>query len=163
VVARLARVVLLASAVGVAPLAAQGMRYGVGGSGFVSLESGGGSDFGFGAAVDYYPGGPIGARLDGSWIFRAGDDGVVLNGDVTYNLHTISPSVHPFVVSGLSLRASQDFDASTQLGFNAGAGINFHLRSSPIGLWADGRFQHFFSPGANGLQFMAGVRLGEGE
>lgn len=161
--ARSLRVVLLFSVLGATPLAAQGVRYGVGGSGFAALKSGGGSDFGFGVAVDYFPGGPIGARLDGSWIFQTGDDGVVLNGDVTYNLHTSSPSVHPFVMGGMSLRSSQDFDASTQLGFNAGAGINFHLRGSPVGLWADGRFQRFFSPGASGLQFMAGVRLGQGE
>jgi hypothetical protein len=161
--ARFAGLILVASALAAAPLAAQGFRYGVGGSGLVSLENGGGSDFGFGVAFDFYPGGPLGARLDGSWIFQTGDDGVVLNGDATYNMHTASPSVHPFLMGGLSLRASQDFDASTQLGLNAGAGINFHLRSSPIGLWADGRFQHFFSPDVNGLQFMAGVRLGEGE
>ncbi len=159
---RLAGLVVLASLMGALPASAQGVRFGVGGSGDISLEDNGGSDFGLGAAMDYYPGGPVGFRLDGSWIFRTGDDGVLLNSDATYNFVN-HPSVHPFLMGGLSLGASQSFDASTQLGLNAGAGINFHLRNTPIGLWADGRFHHFFSPDNNGLQFMAGMRFGEGE
>jgi hypothetical protein len=158
---RLTAFVILATLIS-SPAFAQGARFGVGGSGDVSLEDNGGSDFGFGAAFDYYPGGPVGFRLDGSWIFHTGDDGVLLNGDATYNFVN-HPSIHPFLMGGLSLGASQDFDESTQLGLNAGAGINFHLRNSPVGLWADGRFHHFFSPDNNGLQFMAGVRFGDGE
>jgi hypothetical protein len=160
---RIAGLILLASLTGVAPASAQGMRVGFGGTGLVSLESGGGSDFGLGAALDYYPGGTVGFRADGSWIFRGGRDGLLFNTDATYNFRTQAPSVHPFLIGGLSLASNQDFDAATQLGLNAGAGINFHLRSSPVGLWADGRFHHFFSPDNNGLQFMAGIRLGEGE
>jgi hypothetical protein len=161
--ARLEGFVLLASLIGVIPASAQGMRFGIGGSGLVSLEEGGGSDFGFGAAMDYYPGGPVGFRLDGSWIFQTGDDGLIFNGDATYNFVKNSPSIHPFLIGGLSLATFQYFVAATKLGLIAVAGINFHLRRSPIGLWADGRYHHLFSPDSNGLQFMAGVRFGEGE
>ena len=159
---RLAGLALLASLIGTTTATAQGARWGVGGSGLVSLETGGGSDFGFTGLFDYYPGGKLGYRVDGSWIFETGTDDLLFNADATYNFVTGSPSVHPFIMGGGTVAALTNFD-DANVGVNVGAGINFHLRNSPLGLWADGRYHHLFSPSFNGLQFTAGVRLGKGE
>ncbi|HEU5049220.1 MAG TPA: hypothetical protein VFU00_02785 [Gemmatimonadales bacterium] len=136
---------------------AQGIRYGLGGTGQFSLEEGGGSDFGFGAIVDFIPVGHLGFRLDGSYLFNEGDDYFLLNGDAAYHFSTASRTLHPYLLGGASLLG---FD-ETEFGVNVGAGANFHRPGGSVGFFADARFNHFFDNSVSGLQIMAGVRFGE--
>ena len=140
-----------------ARLEAQGIRYGVGGTVQFSLEDDGGSDFGISGVVDFIPSGNLGFRLDGSYLFREGDQDFLINGDVAYHFTTASESIHPYLLGGVSLSG---FD-ETEFGINAGAGANFHRSGSSIGFFADLRFNRFFDSETSGLQIMGGVRFGD--
>jgi hypothetical protein len=151
-------VIALAAVLIAAPRAeAQGIRYGLGGTVQFSLEDGGGSDFGLSGVVDFIPAGNFGFRLDGSYLFREGDQDFLINGDAAYHFTTSSESIHPYLLGGVSISG---FD-ETEFGINAGAGANFHRSGSSIGFFADLRFNRFFDSDASGLQLMGGVRFGD--
>lgn len=159
---RLAGLVLVAAMAGAVPAEAQGVRFGVGIVPVISLEDNGGSDFGVGGQVDYIPGGNWGARVDGSYMFGEGSDYFLWNADLAYHFTTASPSIHPFLLGGAAFRNGGEF-VEEQFGIGAGAGANFHLTGSPVGLYVDARFQRFFDPGFSQLQLGGGVRFGQGE
>jgi len=140
-----------------ARLEAQGIRYGVGGTVQFSLEDDGGSDFGLSGVVDFIPAGNLGFRLDGSYLFREGDQDFLINGDAAYHFTTSSETLHPYLLGGVSIAG---FD-ETEFGINVGAGANFHRSGSSIGFFADLRFNRFFDSDASGLQLMGGVRFGD--
>lgn len=157
---RLSGLAVLALLVGSAPLSAQQVRFGVGIVPVISLESGGGSDFGIGALVDYIPNGTLGARFDGAYIF---DDYVLFNADAAYHFITANSQIHPFILGGAAFAASTASGGGSQFGLGAGAGANIHMRNSPIGFYVDARFQRFFDPGISQLQLGGGIRFGRGE
>ena len=144
------------------PAQAQGARFGVGATATFGLEDGGGSNFGPMAIFDYIPGGHLGFRIDGAYLFETGTDFLLFNGDAVYHFTTSSARIHPFVMGGASLLALSDFD-DTELGLNLGAGANIHRSGSSIGFFANALFQYFFDSEFKQLQLAGGIRFGENE
>ena len=139
-----------------APLAGQGVRFGVGGGPTFVLEDGGGTDFHvMGTAA--FGGGeslPVSFRIDGQ--YQLGDAADVLSGtaNAVYGF-TVSEETkfRPYLIGGLgiyNINPDADvLDSETKFGINAGAGFNVPVGQGSTRLFAEARFHNVFTSGEN--------------
>jgi hypothetical protein len=151
-----------------APLAAQGVRFGVGGGPTFSLEEGGGTDFhvlgtvAFGGSADR----PLSFRVDG--MYQLGDQFDVLSGagNAVYSFDVSEETrFRPYLIGGLGVyHVSPDGpgESSTEFGINAGAGFTVPVGSGTTQLFGEARFHNIFTEGESTslLPITLGVRFG---
>ena len=145
---------------------AQGVRFGVAGTGLFSLESGGGTAFGgtalvgFGGRIDH----PLGFRVDGSIVHGDGATSELATADVVYTFHTPERVLHPYLLAGGGVQHSPGF---TKPMAKAGAGFDYHLfhRNRGTVLFGEATFNLLFRGNGAGtgkaLQVNLGVKFGE--
>ena len=161
-VAALAMVTVL----GASTVHAQGVRFGVAGTGLFSLQSGGGSAFGGMALVGFggKDGSPLGFRVDATFSKKSGVTTLPVTADVVYTFETAESSMfHPYLIAGGGLVHSSGFGASTTKPMaKAGAGFDYMMGS--VMLFGEATFDLFFYGGAGGtgktLQTNVGVKFG---
>ena len=166
ILAGLAAVCLLTS-VQVSLAHAQGFRPGVGLTGLLSLESGGGSAFGgmallgLGGKIDH----PLGFRVDGTVVHGSGVWSELATGDVVYTFHTPLRVLHPYLLAGGGIQHSPGF---TKPMAKAGAGFDYHLfhRNRGTVLFGETTFNLLFRGNGAGtgkaLQINLGLKFLEG-
>jgi hypothetical protein len=156
----------LVAAVSASSAQAQGVRFGVAGTGLFSLESGGGSQFGAMALVGF--GGsatsPIGFRVDGTFLKKSGVTTLPITADIVYTFATAASSMfHPYLVAGGGIVHSSGFGESTTKPMaKAGVGADYMMGS--VMLFGEATFDMFFYGGGSGttkaLQANVGVKFG---
>jgi len=146
---------------------AQGLRPGVGLTGLLSLESGGGSAFGgmallgIGGKLDR----PLGFRVDGTVVHGSGVWSELATGDVVYTFHTPLRVLHPYLLAGGGIQHSPGF---TKPMAKAGAGFDYHLfhRNRGTVLFGESTFNLLFRGSGAGtgkaLQLNLGLKFLEG-
>lgn len=155
----------LASALFTTSAQAQGVQFGVAGSGLFSLEEGGGSDFGgtllvgFGGGADS----PIGFRIDGTYI--ASDEALAMfTANVIYTFMTSADSkFHPYLIGtgGYLMDVGSDIIDVSDFLAGAGAGFNIMMENSNIRPFVEARFLNFFFEGnsSQSVQALLGVKF----
>ena len=115
---------------------AQGVNFGIAGTGLFSLETGGGSMFGGTALVGF--GGsatsPLGFRVDGTVLHKNGITPVLGTVDVVYTFATAATSMfHPYLLAGGGVyhQGAGDVDGSGVTKPMAKAGVGAASSSSP--------------------------------
>lgn len=156
----------LVAALSASSAQAQGVRFGVAGTGLFSLESGGGSQFG-GMALVAFGGGassPIGFRVDGTFLKKNGVTTIPVTADVIYTFVTAASSMfHPYLLAGGGLVHASGGGASvTKPMAKAGVGADYMMSS--VMLFGEATFDGFFYGGGSGttkaLQVNLGVKFG---
>jgi hypothetical protein len=155
-----------AGALGAAPAHAQGVRFGLAGTGLFSLEDGGGSDLGFtGLAQFGRSHGNVGFRLDASLLRGDGDWSQLVTGDVSYTFHTPESLLHPYVLAGAGVVHMRDL---TKPMAKAGGGLDYHLlrRNRGTVLFGEATLDFLFRGDENGgtanaLQLNLGLKFGD--
>jgi hypothetical protein len=152
-----------------APLAAQGVRFGVGGGPTFVLEDGGGTDFhamgtvAFGGGDDL----PVSFRVDGQ--YQLGDAANVLSGtgNVVYAFSVSEETkFRPYLIGGLGIYNInpdlEDADSETKFGINAGAGFTVPVGQGTTRLFGEARFHNVFTEGEslNLLPITIGIMFG---
>ena len=152
-----------------APLAAQGVRFGVGGGPTFVLEDGGGTDFHIMGTAAFAVGEdlPVTFRLDGQ--YQLGDLFDVLSGTANA-VYAFSVSdetkFRPYLIGGLgiyNLNPDSDLaDSQTKLGINAGAGFSVPVGQGTTRLFGEARFHNIFAEGEslNILPITIGIMFG---
>ena len=161
--------VVLAATIGTTPVAAQGVRFGVGGGPTFVLEDGGGTDFHVMGTAAFGGGGnlPVSFRVDGQ--YQLGDAADVLSGTANA-VYAFSVSeetkFQPYLVGGLGIYNvnpdAEGFDSETKFGINAGAGFTVPVGQGSTRLFAEARFHNIFIEGENRnlLPLTIGVMFG---
>jgi len=159
----------LAAMSSVAPLAAQGVRFGVGGGPTFILEDGGGTDFhlmgtaAFGGGADL----PVSFRVDG--MYQLGDAVDVLSGtgNAVYSFSVSEGTrFRPYLIGGLgiyNINPDSDLaDSETKFGINAGAGFTVPVGRGSTRLFGEARFHNVFTEGEslNLLPLTVGIMFG---
>ena len=157
-----------AGALGMAPAAAhaQGVRFGLAGTGLFSLEDGGGSDFGVtGLAQFGRSHGNVGFRVDASLLRGDGDWSQLATGDISYTFHTPESLLHPYVLAGAGIVHVPDL---TKPMAKAGGGLDYHLfkRNRGTVLFGEATVDFLFfgddaGGTATGLQLNLGLKFGD--
>jgi hypothetical protein len=160
-------VLAFAAVVGATTVEAQGVKFGVAGTGLFSLESGGGSEFGAMALVGFggKAGSPIGFRVDGTFLKKNGVTSIPVTGDVIYTFATAASSMfHPYVLAGGGIiHASGGGESVTKPMAKAGVGADYMM--GKVMLFGEATFDLFFYGGNSGgtqkaLQTNLGVKFG---
>ncbi len=165
----------LVAAVGASSAQAQGVNFGVAGTGLFSLESGGTSRFGVTGLVGF--GGsatsPIGFRVDGTFFPKKdGSTSVLATGDIVYTFATAASSMfHPYLLAGggiIHSSYSNEGGSFTKPMAKAGVGADYMMGS--VMLFGEATFDMFFygnsgtTSGKSGtdknLQANLGVKFG---
>jgi hypothetical protein len=148
--------VAIAALTSASPLAAQGVRFGVGGGPTFVLEDGGGTDFHAMGTVAFAGGDdlPVSFRLDGQ--YQLGDDVDVLSGtgNAVYAFSVSEDTkFRPYLIGGLGIYNinpdAEGFDSETKFGINAGAGFNVPVGQGNARLFGEARFHNIFTEGEN--------------
>ncbi len=154
-------VLALAAVVGASSANAQGVHFGVAGTGLFSLESGGGSAFGGMALVGFggKAGSPIGFRVDGT-VTHKGATQIIGTADIVYTFVTAASSMfHPYLLAGGGVTHVPNF---TKPMFKAGVGADYMMGN--VMLFGEATFDGFFYGGGSGmtkaLQANLGVKFG---
>ncbi|HUF34932.1 MAG TPA: outer membrane beta-barrel protein [Gemmatimonadales bacterium] len=151
-----------------APLAAQGVRFGVAGGPTFVLEDGGGTDFhllgtvGFAGGEDL----PVSFRVDGQ--YQLGDAFDILSGtgNAVYSFSVSEETrFRPYLIGGLgiyNLNPDGPGDSQTKFGINAGAGFTVPVGQGTTRLFGEARFHNVFTEGEslNLLPISFGVMFG---
>ena len=136
------------------PLAAQGVRFGVGGGPTFVLEDGGGTDFHLLGTVAFAGGDdlPVSFRVDGQ--YQLGDAYDILSGtgNAVYAFSVSEDTrFRPYLIGGLGIyNVSFDndlIDSQTKFGLNAGAGFNVPVGDGNMRLFGEARFHNIFIEG----------------
>jgi len=148
--------VVLAATIGTTSVAAQGVRFGVGGGPTFVLEDGGGTDFhamgtvAFGGGADL----PVSFRVDGQ--YQLGDAADVLSGtgNAVYAFSVSEETkFRPYLIGGLGIYNinpdAAGFDSETKFGINAGAGFTVPVGQGSTRLFGEARFHNVFAEGEN--------------
>ncbi|HYC31484.1 MAG TPA: outer membrane beta-barrel protein [Gemmatimonadales bacterium] len=139
-----------------APLAAQGVRFGVGGGPTFVLEDGGGTDFHIMGTAAFAGGEdlPVSFRVDGQ--YQLGDAADVLSGtaNAVYSFEVSDETkFRPYLIGGLGIyNINPDFegaDSETKFGINAGAGFSVPVGQGSTRLFGEARFHNIFTSGEN--------------
>jgi hypothetical protein len=159
----------LASMTGAAPLASQGVRFGVAGGPTFILEDGGGTDFhALGTlAVGGGAGLPVSFRVDGMYQLGDGADILSGTGNAVYAFNVSDETrVRPYLIGGVGIyhiNPDNDLaDSATDFGINAGAGFTVPLGQGRTRLFGEARFHNLFTEGesTNLLPITVGVMFG---
>lgn len=139
---------------------AQGAKFGVAGTGLFSLESGGGSQFGGMALVEFGGKSPLGFRVDGTVVHKSGITPIIGTGDLTYTFATAESSMfHPYLLAGGGVYHQSGL---TKPLAKAGAGFDYAM--SAVSLFGEATFDLLFRGSGLGtgkfLQLNAGVKFG---
>lgn len=145
----------LAAITTAAPLAGQGLRFGVGGGPTFVLEEGGGTDFHAMGTLAFGAGDlPVSFRLDG--MYQLGDDVDVLSGaaNAVYAFEvSYETKFRPYLIGGLGAYNinpdAEGVDSETKFGINLGAGFHVPVGPGNARLFAEGRFHNVFTSGEN--------------
>lgn len=172
-------VLAVASLAGAGSLAAQGVRFGVGGG--LLLPTGdykNGDKAGFLAGADgtyWLAGQQIGIRLDASYSQTSEKSGVLAHktkmigglAEVVYAFMTPSDQVRPYVLGGVGLfnvklSAGGADTSETKVAFGGGAGVAFKIGAGSTRLFVEGRYTSVkaFDTTLPFLGVKAGVRFG---
>ncbi len=109
-------------------VAAQGVRFGIGGGPTFSLEEGGGTDFhamatlGLGRSGDK----PLGFRIDGMLQFLENGESFIGSGNLVYAFRVSETArFRPYLIGGAGIyhTAQEDSPGNSEFGINAGAGF----------------------------------------
>ena len=151
-----------------APLAAQGVRFGVGGGPTFVLEDGGGTDFHLMGTAAIAGGNlPVSFRVDGQ--YQLGDAFDVLSGtaNAVYAFDVSEDTkFRPYLIGGLGIyNLNPDFedaDSETKAGINAGAGFSVPVGQGSTRLFGEARFHNIFASGEslNLLPITVGIMFG---
>jgi len=142
--------VAIAAFISASPLAAQGVRVGVGGGPTFVLEDGGGTDFHLMGTVAFPLGEdlPVSFRVDGQ--YQLGDAVDVLSGtaNAVYNFSVSEyTKFRPYLIGGLGIyNINPDVaaaDSETKFGINAGAGFNVPVGQGNMRLFGEARASAF--------------------
>ncbi len=143
---------------------AQGVTFGVAGTGLFSLESGGGSSFGGMGLVGF--GGkehnPVSFRVDGTVLSNNGTS-ILGTADIVYTFHSPTSMLHPYLLAGGGI---VHVPSLTKPMAKAGAGVDYHFQHRNRGavLFGEATFDLFFYGGGSGtskaLQLNVGVKFG---
>lgn len=158
-----AAALLLALAAG--PAEAQSrVRFGIGGTGLFSLESGGGSSWGGIGLVSYGPDHGLGFR--GDVTVTRGEDvtRLLVAGDAVYIFETPLSVFHPYLIGGAGIfNASDNTDPMVKLG----GGLEYHFAARNRGpvIFGEPTLNLIFAGDEGGgtstaLQVNLGVKLG---
>ena len=142
---------------------AQGVKFGVGGTGMFSLETGGGSSFG-GMFLVGFGGGPdkmLSFRVDGTVLRDNGVTQLIPTVDVVYTFRSSETSMfHPYLLAGGGIVHTRfDGEGDTRPMAKAGAGFDYAMSS--VTLFAEPTFNLFFYEGntSKALQVNVGVKF----
>ena len=161
--------VAIAAITSTSPLAAQGVRFGVGGGPTFVLEDGGGTDFHILGTVAFAAGEdlPVSFRVDGA--YQLGDAYNILSGtgNAVYSFNVSEETrFRPYLIGGLGIyNVSFDndlIDNQTKFGINAGAGFTVPVGQGNMRLFGEGRFHNVFTEGGslNLLPITVGIMFG---
>ena len=146
---------------------AQGVRFGVAGTGLFSLETGGGSEFGGMALVGFgSPTSMIGFRVDATVLHKSGVTPIIGTGDITYTFKTAeTSSIHPYLLAGGGIEhISVAGVSSTKPVAKVGAGFDYNLPNGKMAIFAEPTFNLLFLGSGAGtqkaLQVNVGVKFG---
>ena len=159
----------LVALAGVAPVQAQGVRFGLGAGPTFNLEEGGGTDIhamgtlAFGGSPDQ----PLGFRVDGQWQFADGGDIISGTGNLVYNFSVSDETkFRPYLIGGggaYYFNPDNDvIDSSTDFGINAGAGFTVPVGSGSMKVFGEARFHNIFTEdeSTNILPVTLGIMFG---
>jgi hypothetical protein len=139
-----------------APLAAQGVRFGVGGGPTFVLEDGGGTDFHVMGTAAFAVGEdlPVSFRVDGQYQLGDAFDIFSGTGNAVYAFDVSDETrFRPYLIGGLGFyNVSFDDDAldsETKFGINLGAGFSVPVGSGNTRLFGEARFHNIFTSGEN--------------
>ena len=152
-----------------APLAGQGVRFGVGGGPTFVLEDDAGTDFHLMGTVAFAGGEnlPVSFRVDGQ--YQLGDIADILSGtgNVVYAFSVSEETkFQPYLIGGLGIYNlsfdEDDVDSQTKFGINAGAGFTVPVGQGNMRLFAEARFHNVFTEGEslNLLPLTVGIMFG---
>lgn len=152
---------------GVAPVEAQGVRFGVGGGPTFILEEGGGTDFhamgtiAFGGSADR----PLAFRVDGMYTFGDAVNTIHGSANVVYAFSVSEETrFQPYLIGGGGIyNFDPDVgDGTTDFGINAGAGFTVPIGQGNARLFGEARFHNVFSDpeNVNLLPITLGVMFG---
>ena len=161
--------VAIAVVTGVSPVAAQGVRFGVGGGPTFILNEGGGTDFHLMGTIAFAAGEdlPVSFRVDGQ--YQLGDVADILSGtgNAVYSFSVSEDTrFRPYLIGGLGIyNFSFDndlVDSQTKFGINAGAGFTVPVGQGNMRLFGEARFHNVFLEGENGqlLPITIGIMFG---
>ena len=152
-------------AVAVAPAEAQSrVRFGIGGTGLFSLESGGGTSWGGIGLLSYGPAHGLGFRGDAT--VTRGDDvtRLLVTGDAVYIFETPLSVFHPYIMGGAGIFHAND---QTEPMVKVGGGLEYHFMERNRGpvLFGEPTLNLIFAGDDGGgtstaIQMNLGVKLG---
>jgi len=161
-------------------LAAQNIRYGVGGGLLLPMSDYKTSDkAGWIGGVDgtyWLTGGSIGIRLEGDYSQTSNQDSVTahktkilgISGNVVYAFGTKAGGLRPYVFGGVGIYSVKvdvtgfGSASTSKVGFGGGAGVALKLGAGSTRLFVEGKFTSVSTQGATTtfLPIRAGVRFG---
>jgi hypothetical protein len=160
--------VAVAAVIGASSATAQGVRFGVGGTGLFLLNTGGGSAWGGTALLGFgaRESSPVSFRIDATVIHGQGETDIAGSANVLFTFRSAPSSMlHPYVLAGggvYHLGAVDELTAETKPMVKAGVGVDYRMRS--VTLFAEPSILMVFlgsgSPALKFLQATVGVKFG---
>lgn len=149
---------------------AQGVTFGVGGTGDFSLETGGGSIFGGTVLVQKaLTNSPLGIRVDGTVEHKSGITPFFGTADLMYTFKTSESSmIHPYLLAGGGIyHASSGGVSFTKPMAKGGVGFDYALSGGKMAVFGEGTFNLLFRGSGAGtaksLQANVGVKFTGGK